>query len=105
MDENQPISEQYRLAAKAWVQADAAASLLESTKSATLSQMMMKWPELAINRAEMQVKASAEWMEVVKSMVKAREEANLFKVKMEWLRMKFNEWQSDAANKRAEQRL
>ena len=36
----QPISEEYRIVAKQWVDAEAAASLLEDTKSAVLAQKM-----------------------------------------------------------------
>jgi hypothetical protein len=38
-------------------------------------------------------------------MVNARTAANLAKVKLEWTRMRFNEWQSENATKRAEMRL
>jgi hypothetical protein len=38
-------------------------------------------------------------------MVKAREQANLLKVKMEWLRMRHSEQQSFEATKRAEMKL
>lgn len=102
---NAPISEQFRLAAKEWVEADSAANILEETKSAILSQMMLQQGDIAVSRAEMQVKASTEWSDYVDKMVKAREAANLLKVKMEWLRMRFNEWQSAEASKRAEMRL
>lgn len=102
---NEPLSEQYRVTAKEWVEADAAANLLEETKSAVLSQKMFALGDMPVSRAEMQVKASSEWFDHVESMVKARESANLLKVKMEWLRMRFNEWQSAEATKRAEMKL
>jgi hypothetical protein len=38
-------------------------------------------------------------------MVEARKKAAFLKVKMEYIRMKFNEWQSLEASKRAEMRL
>ena len=102
---NEPISEQYRLVAKKWVEADSAASLLEESKSAVLSRMMMDLGDMPVSRAEMNVKASREWSEYVNKMVRAREDAALLKVKMEYLRMKFSEWQSHEANKRAEMKL
>jgi hypothetical protein len=102
---NQPLSEQYRLAAKAWVSLDSAASLLEETKSAVLSQRMTALGTMPVSKAEMTVKASAEWYEHVTKIVAAREAANLAKVKLEWLRMKFSEWQSAEATKRAEMKL
>jgi len=100
-----PWSEQFRLVSKRWVELDTAASMFEETKSAVLSQLMLKTGIEAVSRAEMQVKGSSEWMNFVTEMVKARAEANLAKVKMEWCRMKFNEWQSANANRRAEMRL
>ena len=41
MNLGNPISEQFRLAAKQWVDADAGANMLEECKSAYLSQMMV----------------------------------------------------------------
>jgi hypothetical protein len=102
---NQPISEQYRLTAKAWVEADGAASMLEETKSAVLSQMMARLGDMPVSKAELQVKASPEWHDYVTKMVRAREAANLLKVKLEYIRMKFSEWQSFEATARAERRM
>lgn len=99
------ISEQFRLVAKSWVDADSAASLLEETKSAVLSQQMMALGDMPVSRAEMTVKGSPEWADFIKRMVGAREAANLLKVKMEWLRMRHSEQQSAEASKRAEMRL
>jgi hypothetical protein len=105
MDGNLPLSEQYRIVAKAYVDADSAASLLEETKSAVLARMMLSMGDMPVSRAEMQVKASTDWSEFVTNMVKAREKAAFLKVKLEYIRMKFNEWQSLEASKRAEMRL
>lgn len=105
MDSNLPLSEQYRIVAKAYVDADSAASLLEETKSAVLARMMLALGDMPVSRAEMQTKASAEWNEFVTNMVKAREKAAFLKVKLEYIRMKFNEQQSLEASKRAEMRL
>lgn len=105
MISNGPISEQYRLAAADWVDADAAASLLEELKSATLSQRMVALGDMPVSRAEMQVKASAEWDSYIRQMVDARKAANKLKVKLEELRMRYGEQQSADASKRAEMRL
>lgn len=99
------ISEEFRITAKAWVDADSAANLLEETKSAILSQKMVALGDMAVSKAEMQVKASPEWVDHITKMVKAREQANLLKVKLEWIRMKFSEQQSSEATARAERRL
>ncbi len=102
---NMPLSEQFRIAAKAWVDLDSAASLLEETKSAVLSQKMAALGDMPVSRAELNVKASEEWTDFVTKMVKAREAASLAKVRLEWIRMKFSEQQSYEATARAERRL
>lgn len=105
MDHSQPISEQFRLSAKDWVEKDSAANLLEETKSAVLSQMMARLGDIPVSHAERAVKSSEEWLDFVTKMVKAREAANMAKVRCEFVRMKFQEWSSHNANKRAEMRL
>jgi hypothetical protein len=102
---NEPYSEQFRIVAKEWVDADAAASLLEETKSATLSQKMAALGDMPVSKAEMTVKASADWSSFIEAMVDARKRANLLKVKLEYVRMRFSEWQSSEATKRAEMKL
>lgn len=105
MDSDLPLSEQYRIVAKKWVDADAAASLLEETKSSFLAQMMSDQGDMPVSRAEMNVKASEEWRDYIKSMVEARQKASLLKVQLEYIRMRFQEWNSVTATKRAEMKL
>jgi|TARA_R110002126_G_scaffold279942_1_gene427062 hypothetical protein len=105
MDSNQPLSEQFRIVAKKWVDADSAASMLEETKSAVLSKWMSEMGDMPVSKAEMAVKASDKWVDYVKSMVEARQQAAMLKVQLEYIRMRFHEWQSHAANRRAEMKL
>lgn len=105
MTDNQPWSEQYRIIAKKWVDADAAANLLEETKSAMLARLMATQGDMPVSRAEMNVKSGKEWADFVNGMIDARKTATLLKVQMEYIRMKFMEWQSENATKRAEMRL
>lgn len=102
---NLPWSEQFRVVAKQWVDADAAATLLEDTKSAVLAERMADLGDMAVSKAEAIVKASPQWRDHVTKQVEARKLANRLKVQMEYLRMKFSEWQSHEATKRAESRL
>lgn len=106
---NYPISEQFRIVAKEWVAADEAASLLEETKSAAVSEMIIKIIGYNIgmpfNKAELAAKSSAEYKEFITQMVTLRSKANLLKVKLEFIRMKFSEEQSQQATARAERRL
>ena len=102
---NLPLSEQYRLVAKRWVDADSAANLLEETKSAVLAKMMAQRGDMPVSKAEMQVKASDEWTDFVTKMVNARQSAALLKVQMAYIQMKASEWMSENATKRAEMKL
>lgn len=107
--ESGPISEQFRLIAKKWVEADEAASLLEETKTTVLSEMITKIIGynlgMAYNKAELSAKSSPEYKEFVTQMVHLRSKANLLKVQLEYIRMKFSEQQSAEATARAERRL
>jgi hypothetical protein len=105
MEDDVPLSEAYRVTAKSWVDAEAAASLLEETKSAVLARMMLAQGDMPVSRAEMNVKASDEWREFIQKMVEAREKAAFLKVKMEYIRMRASERQSMEATKRAEMKL
>ncbi len=102
---NKPISEQYRIVAKQWVDADNAARMLEETKTAVLSQKMAEQGDMPVSSAERNVKASPEWFEFIEKMVTARTASNFLKVKLEFLRMRFSEQQSYEATARAESRL
>lgn len=102
---NLPWSEQFRIVAKQWVDAEAAASLLEDTKSAVLAERMAALGEMPVSKAEMTVKASQEWRGDLLAISTARQAANRLKVQMEYLRMKFQEWSSHEATKRTEARL
>jgi hypothetical protein len=63
MSNELPVSEQYRIVAKRWVDADAAASLLEESKSSFLAKMMTEHGDMPVSRAEMNVKSSVEWQD------------------------------------------
>lgn len=102
---NLPWSEQYRLAALAWVDADAAASILEDTKTCILSEKILVHADKPVNKADALVKSSPEWRAHVMRIVEARRKANRLKAEMEFMRMKFSEWQSHEATKRTEARL
>src|SRR6266704_1221125 len=106
---NYPISEQFRIVAKKWVEADEAASLMEETRTSVLSEMINNVISYDIsmpfNKAELAAKSSPEYKDFITAMVKLRSKANLLKVKLEFLRMRFSENQSREATARAESRL
>ena len=105
--ENRPLSEIYREAANEWAEKEAAAQLLEDTKSAIMAQMIVRasTPDVPFNKTEAAVKASQEWLRHVESIVDSRKSANLAKVNLEYIRMQFTEWNNEQANHRAESRL
>jgi hypothetical protein len=105
MNDSRPLSETYRLIAKKYVDADAAANMLEECKSSFLAKLMAARGDMPVSKAEMQVKASEEWSDYIAKMVRAREQAALLKVQLEFIRMKYGEWQSYNATARAERRL
>lgn len=100
-----PLSEEFLQAAESWVALDSAARLLEEGKSAFLSQRMMQSGEKTMAKAEMVVKASDDWADYIKRMNRSRTAANLAKVKVDFIKMRFSEQQSDAATERAAARL
>lgn len=100
-----PISEQYRIAAAKWVDREAAACLLEDLKSAVLAQRMAELGDIPVSRAETTVKASRNWHDHVTKIAEARKAANQAKVELEYLRMRFSEWQNSEANARMEAKL
>ena len=106
---DRPLSEQWRIAARQWVDAEAAAQLLEDLKTTSLEQFKQQLIEadgdMPDSHAERRVKSRPQWEQYIRDMVAARKEANLCKVKLDWLRMRFSEWQSRDANSRAEMRL
>ncbi len=61
--------------------------------------------EKSVSRAEMLVLASDEWRDYTDKMVKARTAANKAKIQMDYLKMRFAEWNSADANHRHEARL
>ncbi len=104
-EDERPVSELYRIAAKDWVEKEKAASLLEETKTSALSQRMLAMGDMPVSRAEMHVKASKEWHDLLNAMVEARAEANLAKVRMKWTELVFSEWQASDANARRERQM
>ena len=101
---NQPISERIYHIGMEYADALAAAQLLEDGKSAFVAQRMSQI-DGAVAKAERDVKASSEYSDYIKRMVKARQHANRIKAQLEYLRAKLTEWQSEQANQRLQARV
>lgn len=99
-----PFSEQYRVAGEDWADKEAAAQLLEDTKSATLAQWIAELGDVPVNRAENTIKAQDRWLELIDSIVYARKAANLAKVHLKVAEMRYYENQAQQANTRTELR-
>ncbi|MBF9233958.1 hypothetical protein [Microvirga alba] len=107
--DNRPLAEQWHDAAMAHVDAEAAASMLEETKSAVLAEMvsdeLRSDPKMSVAKAETTVKASRRWREHVEGIVRARKAANRARVSRDYLKMRFSQWISEDANHRAGARV
>lgn len=108
-EKERPISEEFRIAAKEWVEQDKAARLLDELKTVTLAQMktnlMAERGDMPDAKAERLAKSSKEWEEYIRAMVDAKAAANLARVKMQWIELRFHEWQSADANARRERHM
>jgi hypothetical protein len=103
--QNLPLSDQWAEAAYAHVEAEAAAQLLEDTKSSVFSQIVLRQGDMPVNRAELLARASVEWRDHVQVIVETRQHANELRVKRDYLKMKFQEWIAADANNRTQARL
>ena len=103
--DQQSLYERYAVLGRDWAEKEAAASLLEDSKSAVMAQRQAMLGDMPINRAEQIVKASPDWTEYIEQTIAARKAANLAKVELEAMRMRFQEYMNIEANQRTEMRL
>ena len=99
------VSEQYRLAARDWVDMDAAARMLEEGKTTYLAQQKAKLGDIPDSKAERTIKSSPEWADYIKKMVNTKTIANRQRVELDYLRMRHMERTSEEANARSERKL
>lgn len=105
IESNEPYSDQWRRAALHANDLEAAASILENTRSAMLSQWKVELGDIADNKADKLVKASPKWMDLNKCMVDARTKANAAQIEADYLKMKYYEHSSDRADERTMAKL
>jgi hypothetical protein len=105
MDSNLPLSEQYARKGALWVDAEAAASLMENSKTVVMSQRVKALGDMPSTRAEHIVRATPEWEQFIRDMVEARRLANQYKIEREVIKMRHSEWVGEDANHRAAARL
>lgn len=105
-----PLSEQFRIVARKYCDADAAATLMEQLKSTTLEGLKAKIMQncdgnIADNASERMAKNDPEWVKYVKDMCAHRAKASKLKVQLEYIKMRSMEQQSAEANARAERKM
>ena len=109
MSNARPPSEMYREAAQTWVDLDAAARLLESSKSAVFSQkvlgLMAEFPAYSLAKAELKIKGGDEWQVFLDKTERARTLANRARIEVEYRKMQAMEQQSKEAYERQEMRM
>jgi len=108
MTNARPQSELYREAAMHHADADAAARMLEETKSivfAELVQQALKAGCPSVARAELEVRAGQQYRDFVDRMVRSRTNANRARYQLEFIRMQHWEKTQDRADQRFEARL
>lgn len=101
------LSERYLKARYNWCDLASAASMLEGTKSAVFSQMVMKRVNegLSVAKSELLTRASDEWVTHVKAINEARDKANRAWSEVEYLKMLGWEEASKAADNRIQAKL
>jgi hypothetical protein len=104
-EQDQPIAERYRLIGEEWADADAAYYMLDTSRTAVLAQIVAQSKEASFQRAESNARASAEYREHIQKTTDAKRKANLLRVRMEYLKMRFALWNSSDANQRAERKM
>mgnify|MGYP003387243462 CR=1 FL=1 len=104
-----PLSEQFRIVAKQYVDAESAARMLSEMKTTTLEQkkqaLIADAPAMPDSHAERMVKASPEWAEYIQEMVIAETKANRLKFQLEYIRMRSIERSSANKLTAAEMRM
>jgi hypothetical protein len=104
-EHEQPLSEQYRIAAKEYVKAKSISKLSEDLKPSRFAELMKQRSDIAVSRAEIDVRASNEWKEHVASVVAAAEAADMARHKVKWIEMRFQEWVMEQAGARKEREM
>ena len=106
---NEPLVEQWHKAAMAYVDAEAAAQILEESRTSVLAErvgsLLEADPKMSYARAETKVKASIAWHDYIEGMVRARTNANRLKVERDTIDKKFWVQKSEEANHRMEARM
>lgn len=106
-----PLSEQYRVVARKWIDAENAAELLYELKTTSLealkAKVMSEQGDLGMSDAAAQRMAMnmPEWREYLEKLCGHRADARKYKVQLEYFKLRHMEQQSLEATARAERKL
>jgi hypothetical protein len=107
-EHEQPLSERYRLAGKAWREVQARATDYKENKDIVFSEMVMeviKREGVPVNRAERIVKASRPWKEFIEKLVDASNEAGDLRIELKALEIEAEEIKQRNINAARERRM
>lgn len=97
-------TEQFRLAAVDWAEANGEADRLEHMRKVILGEIVNQIGG-PIGKAEHEAHAHKDYVQHIADMTHARTKANVAKGKMESMRMRFDGWRTVNATKRAEMKV
>lgn len=105
-----PLSEQYRIVAKAFAEAYGDASYLRNTRTGELAKMVKRImgqsnEKMSNAKAEMEAKASDHWFDFNLKLAKAEERVEVLRAQKKYLEMLQWEHTDANANIRAEKRM
>lgn len=108
-DHERSITEEFRIVANQFVEADGAASLMEEMKSTQLAQMKTRLMEsegdMSDAKAERVVKSGEDWPAYIEKMVENRTKANKLRLQLEWIRMRERELDRMSWLERSERKM
>lgn len=104
-EHERPISEQFRIVSKQWVDADAAALLLKNNKETVFCEMVLAMGDMPITKAERMVRVSQGWKDHLQKIAEARREANLKRAQLEYLKIRERELDRASWNERTEHKM
>jgi len=87
------------------VELDGAARLLEDSSKTIFSQIMTEWGSIPVNKAEHKSRQDQRYVDIRKEANQMRTQANLAKVRADYMKMKFEMYRTAESSRRAEMSL
>jgi hypothetical protein len=87
------------------VELDGAARLLEDSSKTVFSQIMTEWENIPVNKAEHKSRQDQRYVDIRKEANEMRTQANLAKVRADYMKMRFEMYRTSESSRRAEMSL